>query len=287
MHMEIVVSQTQLDVSAGLIAAAVERLPSEAEGRVFTPDQTEVPRPNFAGFNLHLQAQAEASGAPLARHNGRLAVTPQQSTFLEPFEGLRGFGTVATLDSNGRRQFITGPAIVLNGGQDIAMLTAEAPSGVITDMQHSLLEVEYVKHLAQVTPEHSQADVTNAGDIGPSLVVASSTLTSNAHGDLHGLAGNGRQTTFGSNFSHAQRQDIQVGQNTRHVRSRVVPLSNAVMAIGEHDQLPASQKLFNVALSSGELAVSLTLAAAQSRTDLSDAAHAAMLRRNFSAMVTA
>jgi hypothetical protein len=286
---EITLSQTQIEDSTDLLGGAAEQAftPSEMASGLYVPDQTTVPKPNFADFAYQLQAYTEITGSAPERQNGRIAIRPAQAPALANYEGMRGFGNIAVADSSGQRRILTAPAIVLPGGSQAALLTAEPASDTITETQHALLEAEFVKHQARVSAEHQAADVTNAGDIAPSLVIASSLPGSNAHNDLHGLAGNGKQSTFGTSFSKANRQDIQVGHSIRYVRSTVVPLNKIVMCIGERDQLPSRAQLFNTALSSGELAVSMTLAATQSRVGGPAAKQVARLQQNFHTMTNA
>lgn len=286
---EITLSQTQIEDSTYLIDDAAEQAftPSEMADGLYIPDQTTVPRPNFDDFVYRLQAYTDSTGSTTERQNGRIVIRPHQAPALADYVGIRGFGNIAVADARGQRRILTAPAIVLPDGLQVALLTAESASDSITETQHALLEAEFVKHQAKVSTQHRIADVTNAGDIAPSLVIASSQLGSNAHYDLHSLAGNGRQSTFGTSFSQSNRQDIHVGHNTRYVRSTVVPLNNVVMCIGKHDQLPSWAQLFNTALTSGELAVSMTMAATQSRVGGSAVKQAARLQQNFHAMTNA
>lgn len=286
---EITLTPDQLNDSFSILADAVDGMfsKSEQESGLYKPPEDEVPRPNFTTFVYRLQEQADGIATPIPeQRKGRLVIKPTNTTLLAGFDGLRGIAA----GSYGKTGKISGPAIILPGATHVALLTAEEQYGQvtdtpgITDVQHALLETEYIKHMAIVAPEHSEADVTNAGDVAPALVVASSGLNADAHQDLHGLADRS-QSTFGTNFSQSSRQDFRVGNTTRYVRSAVIPIGKVIMLIGGHDQLPDKVQLFDIRQSSGELAVGLTLAASQSSTSLSPEAHVARLRKNFDNMI--
>lgn len=280
---EIALSQSQVEESFDALDSAVQQT-FGSNRELFIPDQQHVPYPDF--HSLAGNIETHTGRAPDWR-NGRIALKPRDAYVLGAYEGLRGLAQIVTSDGRGGRKLITGPAIVLRGGQQLAMLIAEQPSPTISKTQHGLLETEYAKHLAAVKRQHSPADASNAGAIAPALVVASSGLGANAHTELHTLASSGGSDTFGSNFSLSSRQDIQVGHNIRYVRSAIIPTNNAVLHIGEHDQLDNNGQLFNIALSASQLAVGMTLAATQSRLSLPSLAQNERLRRNLSAMANA
>ena len=279
---EISLTQSQLEDSFATLETAVDL--SGLNTPDYQPDRSQVPRPNFTALQAHLETTASTAGlSPPAVHQQRIALSGRHCGILSEYQGLRGFGLILAQDSNGDARQLIAPAILLPGGKHIALLTAEPAAHTITAMQHSLLETEYIKHLATVRAQHSPQDITNAGDIGPSLVIASSMAGSNPHRELHGLAGSGKNT-FGTNFSQDQRQDIVIGHQTRHVRSTVVSLSNARFLTGDLDQLPSDYRHLDMSLTSGQLAVGLTLAASQSRLSGVGGNQTDRLRGNLSAM---
>jgi len=258
---EITLSPAQIEDSYYLLDEAADRSYG-GNPDIYMPERPAVPRPDFGAFEVGI-ASLEASAVPHYQ-NGRYIIKPSHSPLVAHFAGMRGFAIVSSQGQTGVRT-ITAPAILLEGGDRLAILTAEAPDTAgISSTQHALLDTEYVKNKARISAAHASNDVANAGEIGPSLVVASSGLTSDAHSDMHGLASN-RLHTFGANFSKDQRQDIQVGHDIRAVRSATIDISRAIFVVGQQDQLSYDEALFGLKLSAGEMAVGMTLAASQSR----------------------
>ena len=145
-------------------------------------------------------------------------------------------------------------------------------------MQQELLEAEYAKHKAKVSAEHSDRDVTNAGAIGPSLVVVTSGRGIDPHKDFHNLGSTANPNqTFATNFNDEGRQDMEINGKKRAVRSAIVSAHQAVMRIGAEDQPHPDERLMGtVELSAGEMAVGLALAASYSQgkeIDLETAIH--------------
>ena len=265
---EIQLTQMQIeDATADMYAAVDEAFSiSDQEEGVYVPDKIRTPRPDFALFEAGYAEYAEVAGKPEpVSANGRLAIGPKDAAVLENFAGLRGLARTQVITESGERVIVTGPAIVLEDGCSVAVLTAERPSAQINEMQHAFLSAEYVKQKANVQAEHRRSDVTNAGEIGPSLMVASSGGSLSAHSDMHELAAQTRLQTFGTNFSDAGRQDIQVGHETRSPRSTVVAVNRVILYAGSVDQLPRDARLLGVELTDDELAVGMTLAATESR----------------------
>jgi hypothetical protein len=247
---ELTLSPNHIEDSYGLLNEAASQ--SHYNEGLYIPERSDVPRPDFESFVLGMVK-------PPDYQNGRYTIRPSQSDLVQHFAGLRGFAVIRT-----QNQTIAAPAIVLGDGGRLALLTAEVSADSISTTQHALLEAEYIKDEVNVSGQHSERDVTNAGEIAPSLLVASSGIHSNAHTDMHGLAGDKLQT-FGTNFSGDGRQDISIGHDTRFVRSTVIAANRAIFLTGERDQLPQEESLFGLRLSAGELAVGMTLAASQSR----------------------
>lgn len=277
---EITLTQSQLEDSFAVLETATDSAQRQAEVQ-YVADTSQVPRPDFASFRMQIDNIAAMHRQPPAnvRGDGRVTIKHPHGQYVTGHEGIRGFAVTASLDNTGNRQLRTNPAILLPGAKSVAVLTAEPDAATITETQHALLDSEYIKSLANIKQQHSTQDITNAGDIAPSLMVASSAIGSNPHGDMHSLAGD-----FGRNFSTAKRQDITIGHNTRHVRSTVLPLSKVAFLAGPGDQLPKEEALLGIRLSSGQLAVGLTLAASNSRLTGNPAAR---LRSNLTAIVQA
>lgn len=266
---EVSLNPAQIEDTVGALNDAVSQAftASDAEAGYYDPQKIKVPRPAFALFRAAFDTFAETYAlTPPEVYNGRVEMQTEHMSVLKEFPGLRGVARAVILGSQGKRHIVTGPAIVLSSGSHIALLTAEQRGKTITPMQHSLLDAEYAKYEAKVSSTHSANDVTNAGEIGAALVVASTPEPSRAHHDLHALAkGSHSYQTFGSNFSATGRQDFKVGDKERRPRSAVVPTKDAVLYTGDDDQLPPDLKLFDLELSAYELTVGMTLTATTTR----------------------
>jgi hypothetical protein len=266
---EIQLSKDQIEDSVGSLSEAIDTKfsQSDKENGYYQPNKANIPRPNFALFHAQAAQSLETSKQELTIKDGKLIIKPEQAAVYQGFAGLRGKAAFA-VNSGDRKEIISGPAILLSDCRRVAVLTAEAPGqNLITTMQHSLLETEYVKDGADVSEHHSASDVTNAGDIGPAMVVVSSLEARSAHQDLHALAIGSRRgvKTFGQNFSTSGRQDFKIGNKTRRPRAVILPTSQVIMAVGRPDQLDDGASLLNAGLSASELAVGMTLAATTSR----------------------
>lgn len=261
-----------IDNSYGVMAEAAVQASGDIGQTLYTPEVSTVPRPDFDSFVGGAQALAEQhQQAALEVRRGRLVVPSNRAEVLQHFDGLRGLAAVLLPAADGTARKLIGPAIVLPGATQLAVLVAEKPAAGLSPTQQALLETEYLKHAAKVAAEHNPNDVPDAGAIGPALVVVSSHRDANPHGDLHGLGPQPGATSFGKNFSHSGRQDFIVSDRsgtsqTRHVRSAVVPVSQAIFMAGKFDQpAPEAQLAGTMALSAGELAVGMTLAASETK----------------------
>ncbi|HVV67401.1 MAG TPA: hypothetical protein VHB72_05055 [Candidatus Saccharimonadales bacterium] len=269
---EVVLTQTQLEDSFADLETATDTVFSAADKQsgFYEPAQENVPRPAFRLFEAALLVAADRRDLPDPKmENGRYVVAPPLTAVARNFEGLRGLAQIDVQTADGAKR-LTRPAIVLRGGHRVAMLLVEPSAPAITDMQHALLETEYVKDEAEVSEEHSSSDIANAGALAPAMVAVSSSGLGNAHHDVHRLAAGTKEgtSTFGINFSKAGRQDFKVGGQTRLVRPGIFALDERVtLLVGGQDQLPSEKQLFGVALSASELAVGKTLAATKSRTN--------------------
>lgn len=261
-----------IDNSYGIMAEAAAQAGGDIGQTLYVAEASSVPRPDFDSFVSGAQALSEQQQlAALQVQRGRTIVPSERAEVLRYFDGLRGLAAVLIPDDNGIPRKLIGPAIVLQGANEVAVLIAEKPAPSLSPTQQALLETEYLKHAAKVAAEHSPNDVTNAGAIAPALVVASSRRAANPHGDLHGLAPRPGASSFGKNFSRSGRQDFVVSgrsgtSQTRRVRSAVVPVSQAIFMTGKFDQpTPEAQLAGTMALSAGELAVGMTLAASETK----------------------
>jgi len=254
-----------LDRSFGSLNTALELVGVGSE--LHETDQSQVPHLDFQAFEYSLNTRLANAGAPLAEvKGGRMALKSPHSLHLEGYEGLRGFAAAQVRNSQGETQRLVGPAILLQGAGQVAMLTVERPSNEISQLQHTLLEVEYAKNSATVLATHTAAD-SDITNLAPALMIASTKLGNNPHSEMHGMATTNR--AFGANFSTDGRQDIATSQGTRRVRSAVLPVKNIAFFVSERDQVAYGETPMGIDISSGRLAVGLTIAASTSMLDSS------------------
>lgn len=282
---EVIVSQDQVYESVSALNEEASKVfdSSAKERGLYTPDTSKVNRPSFNLFKASIEKMLEGPNPPgIMKSAGVYKIPPNETGIVADYPGLRVVARTKVTTSKGMER-LTVPGIVLPGGKEVALLIAETeinPMDLMnkkkedkvlkfTETQHLLLNTEYVKGLAEVSEQHSHRDVTNVGDIGPSIVIASNRVPQRAHADLHRLAEvSVPGQSFGTNISNTGRQDFRspTGE-VRSVRSTVVSIDRTVLYVAEQLQLPQEKRLLGIELTEAEMAVGLTLSATVSRDE--------------------
>src|SRR5579864_6041307 len=123
---EIRLSQSQLEDSVASLDKAVQRVfaASERDQGHYQPTEIVAPRPAFSLYQAQLEQLLQSGAAGIEKKPNRYTIGPSQAEVLRNFAGLRGLASFSVKTARGVH-IMVGPAIVLNGGQAVSILTAE------------------------------------------------------------------------------------------------------------------------------------------------------------------